>query len=356
MNAAHLKDDAARLAALAEHLLPAESVLIVTHDFPDPDCLGAALGLTRLLTAHLSVKKVSTAYGGFVGRAENRAMVRLLDINPNPLCFCDVSLFDRVIVVDALPGGANLSLPPETRIAAVFDHHLGRPDESAPYFFDVRADAGAVSTIITRYLLASGGEIPPDVAAGLFYGIKTDTAGLSRDSFPDDEECYKLLFEKADHGILTRIEHPERGAEFFRMLHRAAESLLVSDGAGFLSLGEVGTPDYVGEMADFFLSLKTIEWMVSSGVFGDKLFYSIRAKTSEEAGAAAEALGRALHGSGGGHGRIGAGRAALSALPAGDPALAVRDEIRRILGLSGEKETSLLNLERICGGGRENLL
>lgn len=343
MNAAELQNDSLRLAALAAAILPSESVLIVTHDFPDPDCLGAAFGLSHLFREAMGVKNVTIAHGGFVGRAENRAMVRLLDIRPEPLCYCDLSGYDRVVVVDALPGAANISLPPETAVHAVFDHHLGRPSQNAQYFYDVRDNAGAVSTVVTKYLTEAGCIIPPLVATGLFYGIKTDTAGLSRDAFSGDMDAYKLLFDLCDHGILTRIEHPERGAEFFRNIHAVAGNMLLYGNAAHVFIGRVSTPDYVGEMADFFLCLKNLEWVVTGGVFGETMFYSVRAKTLETAGEAAEKIGRIMGGSGGGHGRIGAGRVDASNLS--DPAGVLDAAVKGALNIEDVKPVALLDLK-----------
>lgn len=343
MNAAELPNNSERLKALAASIEPAEKVLIVTHDFPDPDCLGAAFGLSLLFTDAMGVKDVTIAHGGFVGRAENRAMVRLLGIAPRSLCYCDLSVYDRVVVVDALPGAANISLPPETKVHAVFDHHLGTPPENAAYFYDVRKNAGAVSTVVTGYLAEAGLIIPPLVATGLFYGIKTDTAGLSRDAFDCDVAAYKLLFDLCDHGVLTKIEHPERGAEFFRTIHQAASRMELFGNAAHVFLGSVSTPDYVGEMADFFLCLKDLEWVVTGGIFGETLFYSVRAKTLETAGAAAEKIGVLIGGSGGGHGRIGAGRVEAAGLA--DPAGVLKAAVLKVLEIEDQKPLSLLDLK-----------
>ena len=70
-----------RLAALGEIVRGGDRPgaggrwLILTHDNPDPDALAAAALLARLLRGAFR-QKVTLAYGGLVGRAENREMVR----------------------------------------------------------------------------------------------------------------------------------------------------------------------------------------------------------------------------------------------------------------------------------------
>lgn len=336
-------DYSAKLAELTQRVFPAESVLITTHDYPDPDCLAAAAGLSHLL-AFIGGASCKTAYGGFVGRAENRAMVEALDIEAMPLAITDFSHFDRVLVVDAVPGGGNVSLPSSVSVDAVFDHHLAPSLENAPYFQDIRKDVGATSTIVTGYLRAARCPVPPKVATALFYGIKTDTGGLGRESFAEDLSAYKFLFEHLDHRLLYRIEHPDRGPEFFRIVDRAATSMSLCEGAGFLYLATVSTPDYVGEMADFFHSLEGEEWTVCAGIFQESLFYSVRCKQSEEAGILARKLGELLGGSGGGHAKIGAGRIPLSAFTDTDYSSVFKKTVKKVLDISSKAETPLLKL------------
>ncbi|MEW5735770.1 MAG: DHH family phosphoesterase [Thermodesulfobacteriota bacterium] len=336
-------DYSARLSEFARRVLPAKSVLIATHDYPDPDCLAAAAGLSQLL-AFLGESSCKTAYGGFVGRAENRAMVEALDLTVIPMALVDFTLFDRVMVVDSVPGGGNVSLPPAVKVDAVFDHHLAGPQENAPYYQDIRKDVGATSTIVTGYIREAGCPLPPKVATALFYGIKTDTGGLGRESFAEDLWAYKFLFEHLDHRLLYQIERPDRAPEFFRVLNRAATSMSLCQGTGFLYLAEVSTPDYVGEMADFFHSLEGEEWTVCAGLFQDSLFYSLRCKKNEQAGALARDIGKLLGGSGGGHAKIGAGRIPLSAFTDADLAGEFKKTVKKVLDISAKPETPLLKL------------
>ncbi len=74
-----------KLEAFRSHIFPASTVLILTHDFPDPDCLASAFGISHLLS-FWGIKSSVISFGGFVGRAENRAMIRFLNIRTVPVC------------------------------------------------------------------------------------------------------------------------------------------------------------------------------------------------------------------------------------------------------------------------------
>lgn len=300
-------DFAEKLELFRNHIVPASTVLILTHDYPDPDCLASAFGVSHLLS-FWGIKSSVISFGGFVGRAENRAMIRFLNIRTVPFVLTEVKDFERIILVDSFPGKGNVSLPATTPVHAIIDHHPNDPVPDAGYFHDIRKDYGATSTIITKYLLEAHCPISPKLATALFYGIKTDTGDMRREVSLDDLECYKYLFDIMEHRLLSRIENPDRDVEFFRILHRAAESAVTYDTVGYTHLGNVSTPDYVAEMADLFHSLEKLEWMLCSGIFKNQIFFSIRSKNFDTAGINAEKIASIFGGSGGGHSRVAAGR------------------------------------------------
>ena len=301
-----------RLKNFRNAVLPARSALILTHDYPDPDCLASACGIAELLT-FWGVKSPVISFGGFVGRAENRAMIRFLNIQTIPFVLIDVNDFDRIILVDCYPGRGNVSLPPNVPVHAVIDHHPSDPPPDATFFHDIRSEYGAASTIVTCYLLESGCPIPPKLATALFNGIKTDTGGIQRDATADDIKCYKRLFDMMDHRLLSQIENPDRDVEFFRTLHRAAETAVCYRHVGYTHLGAVAAPDSVAEMTEFFHCWEKLEWMICTGVFKNQIFFSIRSNAGASAGAYAERLAQRFGGSGGGHAKAAAGRLPISA-------------------------------------------
>ena len=83
-----------------------KSLLVYTHDNPDPDALAAALGLQRLAQHELHVD-VTMAYGGIVGRAQNRAMVDNLKMGLVP-----IERVVRAVVTEWLPFATRAATAP----------------------------------------------------------------------------------------------------------------------------------------------------------------------------------------------------------------------------------------------------
>jgi nanoRNase/pAp phosphatase (c-di-AMP/oligoRNAs hydrolase) len=304
-----------QVAALQKRISPASTALVITHDYPDPDCLSSAFGLSHLF-ASFGIASTTITFGGFVGRAENRAMIQLCSIHTMPFMLVNPADYDRIIVVDSFPGTGNLSLPPQRPIDAVLDHHPHTVPADCPFFCELRPDLGATSTMVTKYLLASKCDIPSKVATALFFGIKTDTNDMARNASDEDLECYKILFDIMDHRLLSNIESPNRDVEYFKILHRAGESMVTYKTVGYTHLGMVSTPDYIAEIADLYLSLESNEWMICSGIFRNQIFFSVRTKEAGIAGEVAEKIAVGLHGSGGGHSNMAAGRIPLNGKPA----------------------------------------
>jgi len=329
-----------KLNEFREAILPASSALILTHDYPDPDSLASACGVSELL-AFWGVGHTVIAFGGFVGRAENRAMVRFLNIKAVPFPLVHVSDFGKIILVDCYPSRGNVSLQPSVPVSAVIDHHPNDPPPDAAFFHDIRSEYGATATIITSYLLQAECPISPKLATALFNGIKTDTDGMLRDATPDDVECYKRLFDLMDHRLLSQIETPKRDAEFFRIIHTATESAACYKNVGYVHLGAVTAPDSIAEMAELFHSWEKLEWIVCTGIFNNQIFYSIRSDTSSLAGARAERIAERFGGNGGGHAKAAAGRLPIAG-DAGSMVENVKLAIIDIFGVSGEEAKRLL--------------
>ncbi|HZD11160.1 MAG TPA: DHH family phosphoesterase [Candidatus Binatia bacterium] len=271
-----------RWQTLKECLEGYSEALIVLHDDPDPDAVASAEAMRFLLEerVHLSGR---IAYRGVIGRAENRALVDFLTPEMETLDDDEVPqrcAQEAVLVIDTQPGAGNSPLPEDYEVDVVIDHHSEREAGSARYR-DVRPWVGASSTIITQYLQAA--ELKPTMrlATALFYGIKTDTKALSRDTSAADIAAYFYLLEFVDVDALVKIENAQVPAAYFRTLIRAMQTARIYDGVVLSYLGDSDYPDLTAEVADLFLRLEGVNWVVCMGAFEDQLYLSVRARAED---------------------------------------------------------------------------
>lgn len=284
------------------------SVVIMSHDHPDPDGIASAAAL-RYILDELSTARITLAYGGVIGRAENRALIKNLKIKLTPLDRLDMTKQRSFILVDTQPGTGNNSLPDSVTPVAVIDHHRIRKRTKKSPFYDVRDGYGASSTIVAEYLFQSGLPVRSNIATALIYGITSETQDLGRRAIQADVDAYSMLFPKANKKLLSQIERQRVSKEYFKFLGRAIERAYVYRNAICSLLGEVPVPDIIPQMADLLIHLERMTWAIALGFFGDQLYLSIRTtNTKAKAGRLAEKLVEGGHGTAGGHDMLAAGQ------------------------------------------------
>lgn len=335
-----------RAQVLLSTLRGKKRILILTHDNPDPDAIAAGMALQYVIAACLGVQPV-LAFGGIIGRAENKALVDALAVELQQASEISFRRYQAVALVDTQPGAGNHSLPPGVTPDVVIDHHHWESSTAGVPFADVRPEYGASATLLVEYLRALKLPIDSRLATALFYGIKVDTQDLGRHASEADVEAYMHLFPLAEKLLLPKIEYPTLPREYFETFHEAWERAQIYDKVVLSALDEVENPNAVAEVADLLLRLEGMAWSACLGFYGDQLFISVR--TTDAEANAHEVVRRAMGalGAGGGHEMLAAGR-----IPAGGlnraKRLRLRDEVvRRLLcalGVEGKVPEGLLRL------------
>lgn len=318
--------------------------LIVGHDYPDPDCLASAWGVKRVFADRFGLESDIT-FGGFIGRAGNRAMAELLRIEHVPIHMVEFDHYDLVVMVDTQPGTGNNSYDGERAVDLVIDHHPAR-DEIRAVAAHIRAECGSTTAVVAELLFKSGMEIDPHLATALFLGVKTDTLALGRDFCSIDWEYYQKLFPMVDARLLSRIERPDLQPEYFRVLAEALDRTAIYRAAAVSHLGVLRYPEAIAEFADFLLQVEGIEWVLCTGSFRGEVFFSIRMRnTSGDAGDLARAIVKGL-GRAGGHEEMAGGKAKIPETEDGGvEGAAVAQELRQRflaeLGIEPDTRTPL---------------
>jgi len=262
-------------------------------------------------------QRATAAYGGIVGRAENREMVRSLHLELSHVRHLRLERYQHFALVDTQPRTGNNQLPADVQPDLVIDHHPVRKTTLAAPFLDVRPTYGATATVLGEYLLAAGIRRTHAMATALIYAIRSETQDFSREFTGPDKAIYDHFFPLANHVLLARIQNPRLPLSYFGDLHEALERLETVDSLILSHLDDVGQPDIVPELADLLLRMESKTWSLCTGYYGDRLYLSIRTTNPRaDAGALMRRLiGR--RGKGGGHGRTAGGWIDAARLAAG---------------------------------------
>jgi nanoRNase/pAp phosphatase (c-di-AMP/oligoRNAs hydrolase) len=327
----------ARLDRLIQYAKSHERALILTHDNPDPDSIAAGVALAHLLEKLAGVEAI-VAYGGIVGRAENRALIKVLKLPVVPVSRILFDDFDLICMVDTQPEQGNHSLPARHFPDIVIDHHPERPDSHLAPIADVGGSIGATSTMLAEYFRASGLKVPTQVATALFYGIKADTRDLGRQTTKQDVAAYLWLFPMVDKAALGEIEHPTLPDDYFRLLHTAIERAVLYEDAVVCDVGQIYTPDMVAEVAERFMYLEGVRWSLAFGEYEDAIYFSIRTNDRRmNAGRLIRDVIEEKGGSAGGHGTMAGARLPVKGLSAAAQRRLRDDVIRSFLDAFGVK-------------------
>ena len=298
-----------RTEALCATLRGRRRLLVLTHNNPDPDSLGGALGLMELARLAVGVES-RFAITGKILRAENQAMVRELGIKMDRLDAIQLADFDCVALVDTQPGLGHTFVPAGTTVDIVLDHHLSveatLPGNNAA-FVDVRPEVGSTSSIVAGHLIEAGVKPSREAATALFYGIMTDTAELSRNVTEPDLRAQEFLFPLVDRPKLAAIRSPRLPLGYYQILRHALDKVRLYDGLTLCSLGRTSSAEMVAEVADLLLRMEGVRAVVCGGLVGTSYYVSVRTEPGGDAWGLIRAALEGEPGSSGGHGSVAGG-------------------------------------------------
>jgi nanoRNase/pAp phosphatase (c-di-AMP/oligoRNAs hydrolase) len=260
---------AEKLKKLLERVEPEDTVAILIN--ADPDAMSSALALQRLLWRR--VKKTQVFRTNVIKRADNLAMIKLLNIKQQHIRKLNPARINKWVIVDSQPH--HQEALSKFRFDIIIDHHP--PSQgSVAAFVDIREDYGATATMMTEYLRAAKIKPSPRLATALFYGVKTDTDNFVRASIPNDIDAFRYLYPYTNIHIVKMIESSEMTKKTLTSFRAALENLVFFKDKACIHMGKVNDPDILVILADFFLKLVESTWCIVSGVYGQKLIVIFR--------------------------------------------------------------------------------
>ena len=228
-------------------------VFIQTHNFPDPDAIGAGFGLQGILKSY-GIDSI-LCYVGQIDRINTKKMTELCSINiysedETPL---EMREFDPVICIDSQKGGGNIKDLPGDEIACIDHHPL---IENGDYIYrDVRK-AGSCATLITQYYEELSIDPDENVATALLYGLKIDTMNFTRGVTQADIKAFSYLLDRASQDIIESLTMNSMEFADLQAYGAAIESIYVYDRVGFAGIPFACPDAQIGMVADFIRSIR----------------------------------------------------------------------------------------------------
>jgi len=315
--------DEAYLEQVRKHLdefgavLPRKGrVLLVPHDYPDPDALASVAALHLLLKERYHVQG-QIVFTGMVSRAENKELLRHCRYRWHRLQDLGTPKH-RVpaVFVDTAPWSGNVTVPPFAKPIAVFDHHpyaVTRKKWSG-LFADVRVGTGATASMMYELLTAAQIPIPKWLASIMSYAIASETLDLMRNCTDLDLEAYSSLLARSNMTIIGKIRHAPLPRSYYVQLQEAIRNAYVYGRVAWTHLDAVQQPEIVAEIAELLCLMERVTWAFCTAYSGDNMLISIRSeqKSARCGHLLKNAVGK--QGSVGGHHQMAAGYVNMAGL------------------------------------------
>ncbi|MCX5818903.1 MAG: DHH family phosphoesterase [Deltaproteobacteria bacterium] len=251
-----------------------DTLAVLMYGSPDPDAVASAMALREILNQTKPLAKCIFVATEPVIRYQNAEFIREMKVEIQMLDKLDLGEFRLIAVVDGQPTFFG-ELLGEVKPQIVIDHHPCKTVWHAS-LADVRPSYGALSTIMTEYLLAARVKIPKRLYTALLYGIRSDTVNFERDVSLEDIGAYYLTFSRANRQLIRRIELNQIPERFLKYFDYACQHKRRYHDRVIIFLGTVESPDACVQVADFFLRVINIFYVVIAGIVKERLVIIFR--------------------------------------------------------------------------------
>jgi nanoRNase/pAp phosphatase (c-di-AMP/oligoRNAs hydrolase) len=276
-----------------------DAVAILMYGSPDPDAVASAMALREILIQTQRLAACIFVATEPVVRHQNAEFIREMKVEIQMLDKVALKEFRLIAIVDAQPTFFG-DLLGEAKPQIVLDHHPCKTVWHAS-LADIRPHYGALSTIMTEYLLAARAKISKRLYTALLYGIRSDTVNFERDASLEDIGAYYLNFLRANRQLIRRIELNQIPDRFLKYFDYAYQRKRRYRDRVICFLGPVESADACVQVADFYLRVINIFYVIIAGIVKDRLVIIFRGDGyRQDCGAIArKAFGQ--FGSAGGH-------------------------------------------------------
>lgn len=249
---------------LFDYLSEAESLAIVCHGNPDPDCIASALAL-ETIAREAGVVDAQIFYSGGLGHQQNKAFVNLIDIDLETAADATLEAYQRVALVDhSMPRMASLEVRAED-VDVVIDCHSSTDSVDAE-IVDRREEYHATTTILIEYLLELGIEIDSRLASALLFALHRTCLDFVRRPTIHEYRAALAVYPLADLELIDHLYGAAFTHATMDAIGEAIRSRVVRGSSLVAGVSRTSEDGALAQAADYLLALEGIDTVL---VFGN---------------------------------------------------------------------------------------
>ena len=211
-----------------KNLIQFKRIVIQCHDIPDADAICSGFALQEWLKSMGTQAQLVYSGSAQITKPSLAMLLDMLQIELDYVTEFPADV-DLLITVDCQRGAGNVrKLPlPEGVGFAVIDHHHPEIDEGVHCI--IRSNLSSCATLVWDLLSKQDFSMDRRVQNALFYGLFTDSNGLSELSHPLDRDLAEIAI---DNGLIRKLKDAAITAEELDIIGAALADRQVLDTVG----------------------------------------------------------------------------------------------------------------------------
>ena len=254
-----------------------KNIVLQTHNIPDADTVSCAFVLQKYFERQGANAKI--IYGG-PAKITKPSLLMFIEA-----CGIEIEYVselpantDLLITVDCQYGAGNVQKFPCEKFAVIDHHVIEIPDGN---LIEINPRLGSCATLIYAMLLkeedADSFLENKTITTALFYGLFTDTNGLSEIRHPLDRDLADVYYDKA---LIKKLKNATITMPELSIVSGALEALSVIDSIGLFK-AEPCDPNILGFSSDIAMQVNILDACVLFSNVGQGIKLSVRSCSRE---------------------------------------------------------------------------
>ncbi|SIR69405.1 nanoRNase/pAp phosphatase, hydrolyzes c-di-AMP and oligoRNAs [Haladaptatus litoreus] len=249
---------------LYSRLKDVDSVAIVCHYQPDPDCLASAFAF-QWIAEQAEVDQATIFYEGEITHQEIRSFINVFEISLERIQEENLREYDCIALIDHAVSGKQVDIPDDIPISFIIDTQ-DIENSSEATFVDSRADYGTTSTILTEYITEQEWSPSTPIMSALLFAIHHERLDHVRYPTLAEYEAATVLYPAADIDLIEEVYGSSLTPSTLDAIGRAINHREKHSSTLVSSIGRTTESGSLPQAADYLLRLEGVRTVLVMGI------------------------------------------------------------------------------------------
>jgi nanoRNase/pAp phosphatase (c-di-AMP/oligoRNAs hydrolase) len=266
---ARLVDIMEQPTKLQNRLENVDSVAIVCHYQPDPDCLASAVAF-QWLAEQAGVERAVIFYEGNITHQEILSFINVFEITLERIREKALKSYDCVALIDHSVAGTQIELPDDVPVKFIIDTQEVEENTDVA-FVDSRSDYGTTSTILTEYIEEQESTPSTLIISALLFAIHHERLDHVRYPTLAEYNAATTLYPAADIDLIEEVYGSSLTPSTLDATGRAIDHREKQGSTLVSSIGRTTESGALPQAADYLLRLEGIRTVLVMGIIDGQL-------------------------------------------------------------------------------------